>query len=76
MTAWEALAVSQPHLAKFINAGLQKLREGYNKMDLTRAYVMALGEFLHPQLQQRSDRSWGSAEPSSEVFAHQEALGH
>ena len=75
MTAWEALAVSQPHLAKFINAGLQKLREGYNKVDLTQAYVMALGEFLHPQLQQHSDRSWGSAEPSSEVFAHQEALG-
>ena len=75
MTAWEALAVSQPHLAKFINASLQKLHEGYNKMDLTWAYVMALGEFLHPQLQQCSDMSWGSAEPSNEVFAHQEALG-
>ena len=75
MTAWEALAVSQPHLAKFINAGLQKLCEGYNKMDLTQAYVMALGEFLHPQLQQHSDMSWGSTEPSSKVFAHQEALG-
>ena len=47
MKAWEALAISQPHLAKFINAGLQKLHEGYNKMDLTWAYVMALGEFLH-----------------------------
>src|SRR6266481_342088 len=45
MTAWEALADSHPHLARFINAGLQKLREGYNKMDQTRAYVMALGEY-------------------------------
>ena len=75
MTAWEALTVSQLRLAKVINASLQKLHEGYNKMDLTREYVMSLGEFLHPQLQQCSYMSWGSAEPSNEVFTHQEALG-
>ena len=45
MTAWEALAVSQPHLAKSINAILQKLHDRYNKIDLTWAYVMAFGEF-------------------------------
>src|SRR6266481_6438154 len=44
MTAWEALADSHPHLARFINAGLQKLREGYNNMDQTQAYIMALSE--------------------------------
>ena len=75
MTAWEALAVSQLHLTKFINAGLQKLCEGYNKMALTQAYVLAPGEFLQPQLQQHSDMSWGSAEPGNEGFAHQEVLG-
>src|SRR6266481_4442003 len=45
MTAWEALADSHLHLARFINAGLQKLHEGYNKMDQTRVYVMALSEY-------------------------------
>src|SRR6266481_3038099 len=45
MTAWEALADSHPHLARFINASLQKLHEGYNKMDQTQVYIMALGEY-------------------------------
>src|SRR6266481_4274170 len=44
MTAWEALADSHPHLARFINASLQKLHEGYNKMDQTQVYIMALSE--------------------------------
>src|SRR6266481_7085056 len=44
MTAWEALADSHPHLERFINASLQKLCEGYNTMDQTQAYIMALGE--------------------------------
>src|SRR6266481_9362140 len=44
MTAWEALTDSHLHLARFINASLQKLHEGYNKMDQTWAYVMALSE--------------------------------
>src|SRR6266481_5597551 len=45
MTAWEALTDSHLHLARFINAGLQKFCEGYNKMDQTWAYVMALSEY-------------------------------
>src|SRR6266481_5530824 len=45
MTAWEALADSHLYLARFINVSLQKLREGYNKMDQTQVYVMALGEY-------------------------------
>src|SRR6266481_740269 len=44
MTAWEALTDSHLHLVRFINASLQKLREGYNKMDQTQAYVTALSE--------------------------------
>lgn len=46
MTAWDVVSLSQPHLAKFVDAGLKKLREGYDKMDRTRAYVIALGESL------------------------------
>src|SRR6266481_6980058 len=42
MTAWEALADSHPHLVRFINTSLQKLCEGYNKMDHTQAYIMDL----------------------------------
>ena len=45
MTAWETLADSHPHLVRFINASLQKLHEGYNKMDQTQVYIMALGEY-------------------------------
>src|SRR6266481_5696396 len=45
MTAWETLTDSHPHLVRFINASLQKLCEGYNKMDQTQAYIMALGEY-------------------------------
>jgi len=46
MTGWETLTVTQLHLARFINAGLGKLCEGYNKMDQTWAYVLTLSE-LH-----------------------------
>jgi hypothetical protein len=46
MTAWEGLVAHQPHLSRFINAGLAKLCEGYDKMDCTRAYVITLGPFI------------------------------
>lgn len=46
MTAWEGLVAHRPHLSRFINAGLAKLREGYDKMDCTRAYVITLGPFI------------------------------
>jgi len=43
MTEWENLAARQPHLAPFIDHGLEKLRGTYNTMDNTRAYVIAMG---------------------------------
>lgn len=44
MSKWEALAEIHPKLQPFIEVGLAKAREYYAKMDLTRAYVIALGE--------------------------------
>lgn len=43
MSKWELLAEKHPNLQPFIEAGLSKAREYYTKMDLTRAYVVALG---------------------------------
>ena len=74
MTAWEALTDSHLHLARFINASLQKLREGYNKTDQTQVYVMALGEYC-PCFGTWTNRQCRSIEPRHEVFAHQEVLG-
>ena len=44
MTKWELLAEKHASLQPFIEAGLAKAREYYKKMDLTQAYVVALGE--------------------------------
>jgi len=44
MTKWELLAEKHPSLQPFIEAGLSKARGYYKKMDLTRAYVVALSE--------------------------------
>jgi len=43
MTKWERLINKCDNLRPFINAGLDKAREYYIKMDLTSAYVIALG---------------------------------
>ena len=43
MTEWENLAARQPHLAPFIDCGLEKLRGTYSTMDNTHAYVIAMG---------------------------------
>jgi hypothetical protein len=48
MSKWEALTETHPNLQPFIEAGLVKAREYYSKMDLTRAYVIALGECPFP----------------------------
>lgn len=44
MSKWESLAECHQRLQSFIEAGLVKAREYYAKMDLTRAYVIAMGE--------------------------------
>ena len=43
MTEWENLAARQPHLAPFIDRGLEKLQGTYSTMDNTRAYVITMG---------------------------------
>ena len=48
MSRWETLAESHPKLLPFIEVGLAKAREYYAKMDLTLAYVIALGERPFP----------------------------
>ena len=48
MSKWEALADIHLNLRPFIEAGLVKAREYYSKMDLTRAYIIALGECPFP----------------------------
>lgn len=42
MTRWEKLAEDVPTLKKFIDPGLQKAYEYYNRMDETKAYVIAM----------------------------------
>ena len=46
MTSWEALADKQERLKPFIDIGLRKAREYYGKMDHTKAYIIALGEYF------------------------------
>ncbi len=46
MTTWEELVMHQPHLASFVNAGLAKLCEGYDKMDCMQAYIITLSLFI------------------------------
>ena len=43
MTKWERLVSKCENLRPFLKAGLDKAREYYIKMDLTSAYVIALG---------------------------------
>lgn len=46
MSRWEILAEKHEHLKPFIDIGLSWARKYYCKMDQTRAYVVAMGEFL------------------------------
>ena len=42
MTEWENLAAYQPHLAPFIDCGLEKLQGTYSMMDNTHAFFLHL----------------------------------
>lgn len=50
MTRWETLSERHPHLAPFIEPGLAKARQYYSRMDDTKAYVVAMGEFSIPHI--------------------------
>lgn len=47
MDGLETLAAEQPHLEPAIAAGLESAIKYYNKLDDTKAYVIALCEFKH-----------------------------
>jgi hypothetical protein len=42
MSRWEKLAKDVPALKKYIDPGLKKAYEYYNRMDETKAYVIAM----------------------------------
>jgi hypothetical protein len=45
MSAWERLAENHPRLGPFIEIGLHWARKYYCRMDQTRAYIVAMGQF-------------------------------
>jgi hypothetical protein len=48
MTAWENLSEKHPRLAPFIEIGLVWARKYYQRMDNTKAYVLAMGKTCCP----------------------------
>jgi len=42
MTRWEKLKEEKPHLAQFIDKGLDSAYKYYNRMDRTDAYIIAM----------------------------------
>jgi hypothetical protein len=42
MTRWEKLAEEKPHLARFIDKGLDWAYKYYKRMDRTRVYIIAM----------------------------------
>jgi hypothetical protein len=45
MSRWEKLAKDVPTLKKYINPGLKKSYEYYNRMDETNGYIFAMRTF-------------------------------
>jgi hypothetical protein len=46
MSQWEAIKEDMPHLAPFIDKGLQTAYKYYKKMDQTNAYAVAMCKFF------------------------------
>ena len=44
MTLWESLAEKNPHLSDALKLGLSFAAKYYNKMDATKAYIIAMCE--------------------------------
>lgn len=42
MTGWEKVMEKRPHLARFIQPGLDSARKYYSRMDLTNAYIIGM----------------------------------
>jgi hypothetical protein len=48
MSEWEDLGEAHGKLKPWINVGLNWAKKYYNLMDHTDAYIVTMGEFLHP----------------------------
>jgi len=44
MTTWEILGQNYPHLARFTDIGLEWAVKYYERMDLSKAYIVAMGK--------------------------------
>ena len=49
MTKWENICRDMPHLAQFIDKGLESAYKYYKRMDRTRAYIIAMCSSLTPE---------------------------
>lgn len=58
MTTWELLGDNHPRLKPFIDIGLEWARKYYCRMDLTRAYIVAMGMFCFQSLLSFTDCNW------------------
>jgi hypothetical protein len=74
MTNWEGLVTCHPHLLPFINMGLEKLKETYDKMDQTHAYVIAMGMYITVTAKSCANL-WISHQPDHQVLTYLQALG-
>jgi hypothetical protein len=45
MTRWEQLGLEHPHLSKWTSVGIEWALKYYERIDATRAYVVAMGRF-------------------------------
>jgi len=45
MTSWECLAEKHPRFQSWINISLHSASTYYLRMDLTKSYIIAMGEF-------------------------------
>jgi hypothetical protein len=46
LTGWEKLARKRKNLAPFIQCGLDRANEYYNRLDKSNAYVVAMGKYF------------------------------
>jgi len=46
ITGWETLKIKRPHLARFINPGLESASKYYSRTDLTKAYIIGMCTFI------------------------------
>jgi hypothetical protein len=78
MTSWEALAGKNPNLRGAITIGLSFATKYYNKMDATKAYIIAMCECIYSSLKLQDEAQYstnGSHSSWNSFKLDQEALG-